>query len=184
VTRSIEEVLVDGLERFNEGAFFEAHEVWEVAWRAEPKGPRRTLLQGLIQLAAAFHKLAERKEDGARKLFTGAAEKLQFLPDEVLDFRVSAARTLVDSWRAQLEASALLWRQLPKLPVPPRPKPMEEKSPLRCPYCGEAVVPNVDPGGEAKETWVEDCPVCCRPWTVQVHWDANVAQVTLTRDDE
>ena len=37
---------------------------------------------------------------------------------------------------------------------------------LQCPYCGEWVVVFVDPGGGVEQTYVEDCPVCCRPWTV------------------
>jgi hypothetical protein len=41
---------------FNEGAFFEAHEVWENLWIETSIGPERTLFQGLIQVAAAFHK--------------------------------------------------------------------------------------------------------------------------------
>jgi hypothetical protein len=37
---------------------------------------------------------------------------------------------------------------------------------IECPYCGEWVTIFVDPGGGDSQTYVEDCPVCCRPWTV------------------
>lgn len=38
---------------FNHGAYFEAHEDWEVLW-LEARGAERRWLQALIQLAAAF----------------------------------------------------------------------------------------------------------------------------------
>lgn len=37
---------------------------------------------------------------------------------------------------------------------------------VRCPYCREPVELFVDP--ETVGTFVEDCAVCCRPWTVSV----------------
>lgn len=42
---------------------------------------------------------------------------------------------------------------------------------VRCPWCGETVTLVVDPGGAAVQRYVEDCPVCCRPWDVEVSWD-------------
>jgi Domain of unknown function (DUF309) len=41
---------------FNHGLFFDAHEFLETPWKREPE-PRKTYVQGLIQIAAAFHKL-------------------------------------------------------------------------------------------------------------------------------
>jgi hypothetical protein len=35
-----------------------------------------------------------------------------------------------------------------------------------CPYCRERVELFVDP--ETSGAFVEDCAVCCRPWSVQV----------------
>ncbi|HEX8690967.1 MAG TPA: CPXCG motif-containing cysteine-rich protein [Longimicrobium sp.] len=37
-----------------------------------------------------------------------------------------------------------------------------------CPYCGEAVDIVLDPGSGARQEYVEDCEVCCRPWQVSV----------------
>ncbi len=42
-----------GIELFNEGAYYEAHEVMEDAWRATP-GDERVCYQGLIQVAVAL----------------------------------------------------------------------------------------------------------------------------------
>jgi len=37
-----------------------------------------------------------------------------------------------------------------------------------CPYCGESVELCVDEGGGTRQAYIEDCPVCCRPWEVAV----------------
>lgn len=56
---------------------------------------------------------------------------------------------------------------------------------VACPYCGEVVVVVLDPGGGADQQYVEDCPVCCRPWSVTVHFDeAGQADVSLVAEDE
>jgi len=47
--------LAEGSRLFDAGAFFEAHEAWEEAWRPE-QGEAKALLHGLIQVAAGFHK--------------------------------------------------------------------------------------------------------------------------------
>lgn len=53
-----------------------------------------------------------------------------------------------------------------------------------CPYCGEAVEVLVDPGGQSHQEYIEDCPVCCRPWRVRVAWYDGEAVVTLEAEDE
>jgi hypothetical protein len=58
-------------------------------------------------------------------------------------------------------------------------------APAGCPYCGEPVELAVDPGGGNVQEYVEDCPVCCRPWRVTVRWDpAGFAAVELKAEDE
>jgi hypothetical protein len=39
-----------------------------------------------------------------------------------------------------------------------------------CPYCGEESSIGLDPGGGEAQEYVEDCPVCCQPWRVTVHY--------------
>lgn len=54
-----------------------------------------------------------------------------------------------------------------------------------CPYCGEAVDLAVDPGGGARQEYVEDCSVCCRPWQVTLTYDTDgVAYVQLEAEDD
>ena len=75
------------------------------------------------------------------------------------------------------------------------PDPLDEDFPLGdgtvelsadsvCPYCGEPVTLALDPGGGARQTYVEDCSVCCRPWVVTVSWNAaGEATAELARED-
>lgn len=54
-----------------------------------------------------------------------------------------------------------------------------------CPYCGTPVAIAVDPGGGAVQEYVEDCPICCRPWAVTLQYDAEGrASVTLRAEDD
>jgi len=56
-----------GLEDFNAGNYFEAHEAWESVWD-ELVGAEKQLCQGLVQVAAGYHKLSLGVAGGARKL--------------------------------------------------------------------------------------------------------------------
>lgn len=55
----------------------------------------------------------------------------------------------------------------------------------RCPYCGEAVELVVDLGGASRQEYVEDCPVCCRPWLVIARWERpEGVHVELRREQD
>jgi uncharacterized protein len=69
-----------GVALFNARKFFEAHEVWEDLWLLEPE-PEKTFLQGLIQLAAAYHHHSRENPRGAQSLLAAALAKLRRFPD-------------------------------------------------------------------------------------------------------
>ena len=48
---------------------------------------------------------------------------------------------------------------------------------VTCPYCFEAVEIYVDPQSEG--TFVEDCQVCCRPWSVSVARDELTGELSV-----
>ena len=51
---------------------------------------------------------------------------------------------------------------------------------VNCPYCAESVSIALDPGSGPSQEYVEDCPVCCQPWQVTLHYSADgSAQVSL-----
>lgn len=41
---------------------------------------------------------------------------------------------------------------------------------VECPFCGEPgeIAEDYDPTEPGEQTFVQDCAVCCRPWTVVV----------------
>lgn len=87
---------VSGLEEFNAGNFFEAHEIWEELWN-DLVGNPKVLCQGLIQIAAGYHKLAIGTPAGARKLFERGVRTLSpFLPSETAEMRELVAHVSRD----------------------------------------------------------------------------------------
>ena len=87
-----------GRDAFNRGEYFAAHERWEEAW-LEATGPTRTWLQGLVQLAAALHKLDGGRADLACSLLEKALAKLADAPSQLdglamTTLRAAAATTL------------------------------------------------------------------------------------------
>jgi hypothetical protein len=56
---------------------------------------------------------------------------------------------------------------------------------VHCPYCGQPVEIALDPGSGARQEYVEDCEVCCRPWQVSVTYGADgAAAVDLAAADD
>ncbi|MGE0454182.1 MAG: CPXCG motif-containing cysteine-rich protein [Vicinamibacteria bacterium] len=45
---------------------------------------------------------------------------------------------------------------------------MIEAAFVACPACGEDVALEVDTTAGREQTYVEDCPVCCRPMAIRV----------------
>jgi predicted metal-dependent hydrolase len=60
--------LLHGIDLFNHGYYWEAHEEWEALWHAcQRQGPLADFLKGLIKLAAAGVKLRENRPAGVRR---------------------------------------------------------------------------------------------------------------------
>ena len=84
---SLREAFVHGARLFDRGAFFEAHEAWEERWLIETDATSRQLLQGLIQIAAGFHKLVVTHDTAsASRLLAKGLTKLDGCA-EVAEFR-------------------------------------------------------------------------------------------------
>ena len=58
---------------------------------------------------------------------------------------------------------------------------LDDTFPATCPSCGEECELVVDLAGGSRQSYVEDCPVCCRPWQVRVSIDEEGA-VTVELD--
>jgi predicted metal-dependent hydrolase len=70
-----------GLELFNRGEYFEAHELLEEAWREEP-GPVRELYRGILQISVAYYHLLRGNYTGASKMFLRSRTWLGPFPDQ------------------------------------------------------------------------------------------------------
>lgn len=88
-----------GIQLFNREAFFDAHEVWEDVWR-EAEGAEKKFLQGLIQVAVAFHHHSTGNVVGARSLLERACQNLDGYPDRLAGISVQALLDSLTKWRA------------------------------------------------------------------------------------
>ena len=50
---------------------------------------------------------------------------------------------------------------------------MTEFVAITCPYCGAPAELDVDETGASRQSYVQDCPVCCQPWQVEVTRDRD-----------
>jgi predicted metal-dependent hydrolase len=70
----------EGIELFNHGHFFEAHEALEAAWREET-GPVRNLYRGILQVAVVYLHITRRNYPGAFKVYLRCRKWLQPWPE-------------------------------------------------------------------------------------------------------
>jgi hypothetical protein len=92
-----------GLELFNRGEYFEAHEALEHAWNQDP-GPARELYRGLLQVAVAYLQIERNNYHGALKMLLRQRQWLDPLPDTCRGVDVAGVRAAAQAARAALEA--------------------------------------------------------------------------------
>jgi predicted metal-dependent hydrolase len=97
-----ERLFRQGIELFNCGLFFAAHEAWEEIWRSTTPEPR-DLFQGLIQVAAALHQFLDLKRDEApRRTFAKARRRLESYAPAALGIDVVDLLEQVGRWESWL----------------------------------------------------------------------------------
>ena len=73
--------LTEGIELFNTGRYWEAHEAWEGDWMPDRKGPDSGFYKGLIQVAAGCLHYTRRNRRGAVNKWQSGADYLRpYLP--------------------------------------------------------------------------------------------------------
>ena len=95
--------LYAAIDQFNRGWYFESHETLEDLWMVTPL-PERTLMQGVIQLAAAFVHFARGEYPGIFKLLNAATEKLSEFAPSALGIDIAALLPSIARARADLAA--------------------------------------------------------------------------------
>jgi ActR/RegA family two-component response regulator len=93
-----------GLELFNQGNFYDCHEVIEDAWMAE-KDPIRVMYQGILQIGVACYHIQNRNWRGAIKVLErGVPKAARFAPTCM---GINIARLLQDSEAIRQELARL-----------------------------------------------------------------------------
>ncbi len=109
----------DGWDLFNKGKFWHAHEAWEEVWKQRPE-KSRIFFQGIIQLAAAYHLLAQGRHGGMTKNFDKAEKKLRLFPDVFLQTNVKLLLVAIE--RARVEVRRIGHAHLDKFDMTLIPK--------------------------------------------------------------
>jgi predicted metal-dependent hydrolase len=96
-------LLLRGVELFNQGEHFAAHEAWEEVWRSTNPEPK-PLFQGLIQAAAALHQILDLgRERGPRGTLSKALRNLESFRPRACGFELEELCGQLESWLLWLE---------------------------------------------------------------------------------
>ena len=150
-----------GIQLFNDGLYFEAHEALESAWREE-SDPIRDLYRGILQVAVFYLHITHRNFDGAQKMYSRSRKWLAPWPDVTLgihvdQLKVDLTNTMVDLQKlgqAGIESydlSLLKPITCDEISLFRKKPPKENMGNLICDRCGISMV-----SGNCKIT----CPNC------------------------
>jgi predicted metal-dependent hydrolase len=96
--------LSEGIDRFNDGNFFEAHEAWEKEWRNAGDSREKHFLQGMIMIAAALYHYLKKESAGTAKLLDKGLELLTANRDADIEIErddfLRATNSLREEFRA------------------------------------------------------------------------------------
>ncbi|MCE9591406.1 MAG: DUF309 domain-containing protein [Planctomycetes bacterium] len=85
----------EGVELFNEGEWFDAHEVWEDVWNMA-SGPKKLFYQGLIQCAVTLEHVRRGNPRGVLTVFDSAKSKFTTLPATYMGVRITELLSAID----------------------------------------------------------------------------------------
>ena len=86
-----------GIDLLNQQEYFEAHEVLEDVWRAAPP-KHKAFLQGLVQVAVAFHHYTHGNATGAQSVLRRAIENLSGERPQEASFDVEGLIAALCAW--------------------------------------------------------------------------------------
>jgi predicted metal-dependent hydrolase len=92
-----------GIDEFNAGLYFEAHETLEAIWMAEPRDTR-LLYQGILQVGVGLYHLRRQNYRGAINLLAYGLDKLSRLPSPCLGVDVADLMAAAGACRARVLA--------------------------------------------------------------------------------
>jgi len=92
-------------ECFNQGLYYEAHDVLEELWLPQRGRPNDLFYKGLIQLAGAFVHLQKERLKPSAALFRLARANLARYPACHENLGLTAVLALIDDWQGRLETT-------------------------------------------------------------------------------
>jgi predicted metal-dependent hydrolase len=113
----------EGVAHFNQREFWEAHESWETIWLVAQSDVEQ-FLQGLIQVAAAYHHVKKGTIRGAIRLFEAGLRRLEPFPAGYCDLDRADVETAARTHRAMLlrnERDSIVYPELILLSSQPAP---------------------------------------------------------------
>jgi predicted metal-dependent hydrolase len=110
---------VEGIEHFNAGRYFEAHEIWEEIW-LRSAGDTKLFYQMLIQAAVGLHHYERGNARGGRGMHARVVEKLRLLPSfymslDLADFSEQFRGFFADLIENNIEAAPRADRPRPRI---------------------------------------------------------------------
>ncbi len=104
-----------GIDLFNSGRYWDAHEVWEHEWMPDRKGPEGGFYKGLIQVAAGCLHYSRRNRRGAVNKWRSGADYLRpFLPEHQ-NVQLAPLVGVVDGYLEAMAASAWPGQTMPTI---------------------------------------------------------------------
>jgi CheY-like chemotaxis protein len=100
---SLSALALKGLEEFNQGEYFEAHESLEAAWN-EDQTPGRDLYRAILQVAVAYLQIERSNFNGAVKMFFRMRQWIDPLPGICRGVDIARLRTDAEQVRMALMA--------------------------------------------------------------------------------
>ena len=92
-----------GIDLFNSGRYWDAHEAWEHAWMPDRKGPDAGFYKGLIQVAAGCLHYGRRNRRGAMNKWGSGGDYLRPYLPEHLGVRLAPLVATVDEFLAAMK---------------------------------------------------------------------------------
>jgi predicted metal-dependent hydrolase len=106
----VNQLLDEGIELFNSGRYWDAHEAWERAWTPDRKGADAGFYKGLIQVAAGCLHYGRHNRRGAVSKWRSGADYLRpYLPSR-FDIRLTPLVARIGECLSAMETEA--WPEL------------------------------------------------------------------------
>ncbi len=80
-----------GIELFNQGEFYKAHDPLELAWM-KTRSPERDLYKGILQIGLAYYQITQGNYRGAIKMFKRGQRNLNPLGETLLGVDITTLR--------------------------------------------------------------------------------------------